>query len=112
MQSGTESDRLSADELVLSRQRLSATGVDTAAMSDEDIQALAAERARKFLEEAPTTAAQAAKVILDGVKAEHWRILVGDDAKLLDTRVRQDPEHAYDAEFFESFAKEVGWRLN
>ncbi|MBV8698895.1 SDR family NAD(P)-dependent oxidoreductase [Bradyrhizobium sp.] len=112
VQSGTESDRLSADELVLSRQRLSATGVDTAAMSDEDIQALAAERARKFLEEAPTTAAQAAKVILDGVKAEHWRILVGDDAKLLDTRVRQDPEHAYDAEFFESFAKEVGWRLN
>ena len=112
VQSGTESDRLSADELVVSRQRLSATGVDTAAMSDEDIQALAAERARKFLEEAPTTAAQAAKVILDGVKAEHWRILVGDDAKLLDTRVRQDPEHAYDAEFFESFAKEVGWRLN
>jgi len=112
VQSGTESDRLSADELVLSRQRLSATGVDTAAMSDEDIQALAAERARKFLEEAPTTAAQAAKVILDGVKAERWRILVGDDAKLLDTRVRQDPEHAYDAEFFESFAKEVGWRLN
>ena len=112
VQSGTESDRLNADELVLSRQRLSAMGVDTAAMSDEDIQALAAERARKFLEEAPTTAALAAKIILDGVKAERWRILVGEDAKLLDTRVRQNPEHAYDMEFFESFAKEVGWRLN
>jgi len=112
VQHGTESDRLSADELVVSRQRLSAMGVDTAAMSDEDIQELAAERARKFLEEAPTTAAQAAKIILDGVKAERWRILVGDDAKVLDTRVRQNPEHAYDAEFFENFAKEVGWRLN
>ena len=112
VQSGTESDRLNADDLVLSRRRLSAMGVDTAAMSDEDIQALAAERARKFLEEAPTTAAQAAKIILDGVKAERWRILVGEDAKLLDTRVRQNPEHAYDMEFFESFAKEVGWRLN
>jgi NAD(P)-dependent dehydrogenase (short-subunit alcohol dehydrogenase family) len=112
VQSGTESDRLSADELVLSRQRLSAAGVDTSAMSDEDIQALAAERARKFLEEAPTTAAQAATIILNGVKAERWRILVGEDAKLLDTRVRQNPEHAYDVEFFESFANEVGWRLN
>jgi NAD(P)-dependent dehydrogenase (short-subunit alcohol dehydrogenase family) len=109
---GAESDRLSADELVLSRQRLKRSGVDTAAMSDEDIQALAAERARSFRDDAPTTAAQAARIILDGVKAERWRILVGDDANLLDTRVRESPERAYDAEFFESFAKEVGWRLN
>jgi hypothetical protein len=103
---------MNADELVLSRQRLERLGVDTSAMSDEDIQALAAERARKFLEEAPTTAAQAAKIILDGVKAERWRILVGDDAQLLDKHVRQDPEHAYDTTFFESFAKEVGWRVS
>jgi NAD(P)-dependent dehydrogenase (short-subunit alcohol dehydrogenase family) len=109
---GAESDRLSADELVLSRQRLKRSGVDTTAMSDEDIQALAAERARSFRDDAPTTAAQAARIILDGVKAERWRILVGDDANLLDTRVRESPERAYDAEFFESFAKEVGWRLN
>ena len=33
---------------------------------------------------------QAAKIILDGVKAERWRILVGDDAHKLDERVRQD----------------------
>jgi hypothetical protein len=91
---------------------LKRSGVDTTALSDDDIQALAAERARKFLEEAPTTAAQAAKVILDGVKAERWRILVGDDAHELDERVRKSPERAYDAEFFESFANEVGWRLN
>jgi hypothetical protein len=25
--------------------------------------------------------------------------------------VRQTPERAYDAEFFQSFAAEVGWRL-
>jgi len=106
------SERLSDDEVARARQRLNAAGVDTAAMSNEDIQALAAERARQFLEEAPTTAAQAAKIILDGVKDERWRILVGDDANLLDTRVRESPERAYDAQFFESFAKEVGWRVS
>ena len=49
-------------------------------MSDADIQKAADDRARSFLEEAPTSAAQAAKIILDGVKAGKWRILVGDDA--------------------------------
>jgi len=36
------------------------------------------------------TAAAAATVILDGVKAGRWRILVGDDAHRLDERVRQN----------------------
>ena len=80
-------------------------------MSDEDVQAGAAERARNFRDEAPTTAAAAAKIILDGVKAERWRILVGADAHRLDQRVRETPERAYDAEFFQSFAAEVGWKL-
>ena len=57
------------------------------------------------------SAAQAAKIILDGVKAERWRILVGDDAHRLDERVREKPEQAYDLEFYQSFAAEVGWRL-
>jgi hypothetical protein len=80
-------------------------------MSDEDVQAGAAERARNFRDEAPTTAAAAAKIILDGVKAERWRILIGDDAYRLDERVRQTPEQAYDAEFYQSFVAEVGWKL-
>jgi hypothetical protein len=80
-------------------------------MSDEDIQQIGLERARSFREEAPTTAAQAARIILDGVKAERWRILVGDDAHRLDERVRQTPERAYEPEFYQSFAAEVGWRV-
>ena len=48
---------------------------------------------------APMTAAEAAAVILDGVKAKRWRILVGDDAYRLDQHVRADPEHAYDPGF-------------
>ncbi len=111
VQSGTESDRLNPNEILQARQRLNGMGTDTSAMSDEDIQAIALDRARTFRDEAPMTAAAAAKVILDGVKAERWRILVGDDAHMLDARVRQTPERAYDVEFYRSFAAEVGWRL-
>jgi hypothetical protein len=109
LQTGTE--RLNPDDIVQARQRMKAAGIDTAVTSDEDIQNIAIERARAFRDEAPMTAAAAAKVILDGVKAERWRILVGNDAHALDQRVRQAPERAYDADFFESFAAEVGWRL-
>jgi NAD(P)-dependent dehydrogenase (short-subunit alcohol dehydrogenase family) len=111
MQSGTDSDRLSEDEIALMRVRLAAAGIDAEAMSDADVQAMADERARSFQEEAPMSAAGAAKVILDGVKAGRWRILVGDDACRLDERVRQAPESAYDAEFYQTFAAETGWRL-
>ena len=111
IQSGSESERLSETEIAVTRQRLNGMGIDTAPMSDEDIQTIAADRARTFREEAPMTAAAAATVILDGVKAGRWRILVGDDAHRLDERVRQTPERAYDAEFYQSFAAEAGWRL-
>jgi NAD(P)-dependent dehydrogenase (short-subunit alcohol dehydrogenase family) len=111
VQSNSDSDRLSDNEIALTRTRLAAGGVDVSAMSDEDVQALAAERARSFREEAPTTASAAAKIILDGVKAERWRILVGDDAHRLDERVRQTPEQAYTPEFYRSFVEEVGWKL-
>jgi hypothetical protein len=69
------------------------------------------DRAHSFRDEAPTTAAQAAKIILDGVKAERWRILVGADAHRFDEPVLDTPEQAYSPEFYQSFAKEVGWRL-
>jgi NAD(P)-dependent dehydrogenase (short-subunit alcohol dehydrogenase family) len=111
IQSGSESDSLSANELLSARQRLKGMGVDTTSMSDQEIQQIALDRARSFREEAPTSAAAAAKIILDGVKAERWRILVGDDAHRLDERVRQTPERAYDAEFYQSFVKDVGWRI-
>ena len=108
---GTESDQLSPNEIQGARVRMKGMGIDTAAMSDDDIQKIVAERARSFRDDAPMTAAAAAKVILDGVKAEQWRILVGDDAHRLDERVRQTPEKAYTPEFYQSFAQEVGWRL-
>jgi NAD(P)-dependent dehydrogenase (short-subunit alcohol dehydrogenase family) len=45
---------------------------------------------------APTTAAEAATVILDGVRSGAWRILVGEDARQLDEFVRANPASAYD----------------
>jgi NAD(P)-dependent dehydrogenase (short-subunit alcohol dehydrogenase family) len=109
VQNGT--NVLSPNELTAARQRLQAINIDTSKMSDADIQKFADDRARTFRDEAPTSAAQAAKIILDGVKAGKWRILVGDDAHRLDERVRQSPERAYEAEFYQSFVKEVGWRI-
>jgi len=49
-----------------------------------------------FRDKAPVTAAQAATVILDGVRAGSWRILVGDDARMIDAAVRAKPDAAYD----------------
>jgi NAD(P)-dependent dehydrogenase (short-subunit alcohol dehydrogenase family) len=111
IQSGSDSERLSDNEVLSMRQRLKGVGIDTSVMSDEEIQNIALDRARSFREEAPMSAAAAAKVILEGVKAERWRILVGDDAERLDERVRQTPERAYEPEFYRSFAEEVGWRI-
>ena len=108
---GSTTDALTPAEAERVRARLRAIGVDVSRLSDEEIQKKWNERARRFLEDAPTSAAQAATIILDGVRAERWRILVGKDAEWLDTRVRQDPEHAYDRAFFEAVAKEIGWRL-
>ena len=53
-------------------------------------------RSEGFRDNAPVSSAQAATIILDGVRNDEWRILVGADAKALDERVRADPESAYD----------------
>jgi NAD(P)-dependent dehydrogenase (short-subunit alcohol dehydrogenase family) len=111
IQGGNDSDTMNAKEIGQMRARLASTGMDVSKLSDDDVAHRAAERARLFVEEAPTSAAQAAKIILDGVKADRWRILVGRDAEMLDERVRAAPERAYDVDFFQSFAREVGWKV-
>ena len=109
IQSGNESDTMNAKEIAQMRARVASMGIDVSKLSDDDIAKMAAERARSFREEAPTSAAQAAKIILDGVKAERWRILVGRDAEKIDQRVREAPERAYDLDFFREFRQ--GGRL-
>nr|UXE45128.1 putative oxidoreductase SadH [uncultured bacterium] len=111
IQSGNTSDTMNAKEIAQLRARIASMGVDVTKLSDSDVARLAEERARRFLADAPTSAAQAAKIILDGVKAERWRILVGADAEQIDRRVREAPERAYELDFFLALAKEVGWKL-
>jgi len=55
---------------------------------------------RDFRANAPTTAVSAAEDILEGVLAGRWRILVGEDARILDEAVRADPLGVYQADFF------------
>jgi NAD(P)-dependent dehydrogenase (short-subunit alcohol dehydrogenase family) len=111
VQSGNDSDALTPKQLRQARARLTAAGVEAAKMSDADVEQVVRERIRRFLEEAPMSAAEAATVILDGVKADRWRILVGEDAKKIDQLVRQSPEQAYDVDFFQTFASQVGWKV-
>jgi NAD(P)-dependent dehydrogenase (short-subunit alcohol dehydrogenase family) len=104
-------DRLTEAQVAQIRARIAAAGRDVAHLSADDIRRLVAERERRFRDEAPTSAAEAATIILDGVKAERWRILVGQDAEIIDEMVRADPEHAYEDDFFARFAARAGWRI-
>ncbi|MEE2782870.1 MAG: SDR family NAD(P)-dependent oxidoreductase [Pseudomonadota bacterium] len=68
-------------------------------MNEAEISQALREAGEAFRDKAPMTAAQAAEIILDGVKAERWRILVGEDAHMLDEKVRAAPEQAYEVGF-------------
>src|SRR5438094_6118639 len=111
IQSGNLSDEINARQIAQARARIASMGRDVTSLSDDDIRKMIAERERRFREEATTSAAEAATIILDGVKADNWRILVGNDAHQIDELVRQSPEPAYDLDFFESFAAKAGWRI-
>jgi NAD(P)-dependent dehydrogenase (short-subunit alcohol dehydrogenase family) len=109
VQTNTDADELDAPQIAQIRARMASMGRDPAAMSDSDIRAMHARRAERFVTDAPTSAAQAAAIILEGVKADRLRILVGPDAQLIDEMVRKDPDHAYEPEFYERFAAAAGW---
>lgn len=88
-----------ADQVALIRENMKAQGAAVDQLSDDDIRAAIKQRQTDFREKGRTSAPDAATVILDGVKDERWRILIGDDAKALDERVREDPENAYEESF-------------
>ncbi len=68
-------------------------------LRDNTLPASLKQRATNFRENAPTTAAQASTIILNGVRQDRWRILVGEDAHALDEAVRSHPEDAYETQF-------------
>ena len=93
------------------RKALAAQGVNLVSMTDDQVRAMVNAQAEGFRDNAPTTAAQAAKIILDGVKADRWRILVGKDAEFLDRSVRATPEDAYTPAFYDALVKGTEWRI-
>ncbi len=90
---------MGARELSELRARMTRMGLPADSLTDDQLKAAVSQRMKDFIDKAPLTAAQAATIILDGVRNEEWRILVGDDARTLDQRVREAPEDAYEASF-------------
>jgi NAD(P)-dependent dehydrogenase (short-subunit alcohol dehydrogenase family) len=85
------------------QNRLIQAGVLPEEATAEDLRQFLVQGNADFRDKAPVSAAQAATLILDGVRAGAWRILIGQDAMMIDERVRAKPEAAYDyAELFEN----------
>jgi NAD(P)-dependent dehydrogenase (short-subunit alcohol dehydrogenase family) len=83
------------------RAALTRAGLLAASASATDLRQMLVQMNNDFRDKAPVSAAEAATIILDGVRSGAWRILVGEDAKMIDAAVRAKPESAYDyAELF------------
>lgn len=96
---GHRPDELTAEDLAGMRTMIERRGIDTAEISDDQLRFFLQQQGENFRDNAPTSAERAAAIILDGVREGRWRILVGDDAHVLDRLVRDRPEEAYDESF-------------
>jgi NAD(P)-dependent dehydrogenase (short-subunit alcohol dehydrogenase family) len=97
---GKEPDDLNEEDLIKIRRQLAQGGMPVDEVADEDLRKGVAMFGEAFRDLAPTSAASAATIILDGVRKNQWRILVGDDAVVMDEMVRATPEQAYEPEFW------------
>src|SRR5882757_4038264 len=98
---GLDPKLLDAEQLAQVRARLASQGIDASGASDEDLRNGMQLQGEMFRDQAPTTAEQAATIILEGVRADRWRILVGTDAEQLDRMARETPEDACEPSFME-----------
>lgn len=67
-------------------------------MSDEAVRANGAKEIQN-MRELGLPPSSAARIILQGVESETWRILIGTDTIALDALVRESPDSAYDDDF-------------
>ena len=91
-----EPSEMTTEALAEVRQRIAARGMPVDGIDDEQLKVLLQQQREDFRDNAPVSSAEAADIILDGVRQEQWRILIGDDAHDLDRIVREFPEEAYD----------------
>jgi NAD(P)-dependent dehydrogenase (short-subunit alcohol dehydrogenase family) len=108
---GTDPKEMSEADLQEAREGLESRGIDFGNATNEELRLALVMQGESFRDDAPTTAAQAAGIILEGVQAEQWRILVGDDAVVLDRMVRKEPENAYTEDFHSRLVGQTNWRL-
>jgi NAD(P)-dependent dehydrogenase (short-subunit alcohol dehydrogenase family) len=101
----------STEDVAIVRTMLIRRGLPADAITDDQIRQLMHQMAIAFRDAAPTTAAQAATTILDGVRNETWRVLVGNDAQALDRLVRETPELAYEPSFAKALNDQGHMRL-
>jgi NAD(P)-dependent dehydrogenase (short-subunit alcohol dehydrogenase family) len=87
---------LGEEAIAAVRAQMVEAGLPVANLPDDDIRGLLRARAMEFEASAPTTAQAAAEIILQGVREQRWRILVGEDAHAIDQLVRENPENAYE----------------
>lgn len=110
--SGVSVEELTAEDFSQMRERLRPSLGDAVDDdSDEDLRAMIIQRAASFQEDGLTSAAEAAEIILTGVKESNWRILVGQDAHVLDELVRQSPKEAYEESFIDKLKSKTTWKL-
>ena len=108
---GRDPKELPDEELENVRGALAKMGFDATGTTHDEIRQMLIQRAESFRDDAPMTAEDAATTILDGVRAKRWRILVGEDAVVLDRLVRERPEEAYEPSFMERLVAETPWGL-
>jgi hypothetical protein len=87
------------------RAALIAMGLLANDFSADDLRQAIPRLKNEFIQEKGFTAAQAATIILDGVRSGAWRILVGEEAKMLDAAVRANPEAPFN---YENYAEMYG----
>ncbi len=98
---GGDPKEMTEEQIAQLRARLTKAGLDVSGASDEDLRLGIQAQGEAFRDNAPTSAAQAATIILDAVKNDEWRVLVGDDAVILDEMVRENPTLAYLPDFMD-----------
>jgi hypothetical protein len=108
---GFDPKEMNEEDFKEARETMAKRGIDLGGATDDQIRQLLVMRGEMFRDDAPMTAAEAVEVILDGVREKRWRILVGEDAEVLDRLVREDPENAYGASFVERLQSLTKWGL-
>lgn len=95
-----EVEDIPASDLAAMRKGMEDAGLLTKSVTDDQLREALKHQGEGFRDNAPVSSAEGAAIILDGIRNDQWRILVGEDAKSLDQMARDHPEELYDPEFY------------